>query len=125
MSTLDECRGTLHPGGRLIFEARDPSKGSWKTWNRSQSYQVIDAPGLGKVEMWVDLIDVQLPLVSFRHTFVFQREGTVQTSDSTLKFRSKSEILESLYAANLSVDDIRDAPDRPGLEFVFIARRHD
>ncbi|MDF2961945.1 MAG: class SAM-dependent methyltransferase [Paenibacillus sp.] len=122
MSTLRECRGVIRPGGRLVFEVRDPSKEAWKDWNREQSYQVIEAPEIGKVEKWVDLVDVQLPLVSFRQTFVFQRDETVLTSDSTLRFRSKSEIVDSLFTANLPVEDIRDAPDRPGLEFVFIAR---
>jgi ubiquinone/menaquinone biosynthesis C-methylase UbiE len=122
MSTLRECRAVIRPGGRLVFEVRDPSKKAWKDWNREQSYQVIESPEIGKVEKWVDLVDLQLPLVSFRQTFVFHRHGTVLTSDSTLRFRSKSEIIDSLFTANLPIEDIRDAPDRPGLEFVFIAR---
>lgn len=122
LSTLRECRDVIRPGGRLVFEVRDPSKEAWKDWSREQSYQEIEVPEIGKVEKWVDLIDVQLPLVSFRQTFVFRRDGTVLTSDSTLRFRSKSEIVDSLFTANLPVEDIRDAPDRPGLEFVFIAR---
>lgn len=122
MSTLRECRSVIRPGGRLVFEVRDPSKEAWKDWKREQSYQVIEVPEIGRVETWVDLVDVRLPLVSFRHTFVFERDGMVLTSGSTLRFRSQSEIIDSLLAANLHVEDIRDAPDRPGLEFVFIAR---
>jgi ubiquinone/menaquinone biosynthesis C-methylase UbiE len=125
MSTLRQCRGVIRSGGRLVFEVRDPSKEAWKDWNREQSYQVIETPEIGRVEKWVELIDVQLPLVSFRQIFAFQRDGTVLTSDSTLRFRSKSEIFDSLFAANLHVEDVRDAPDRPGLEFVFIARCQD
>jgi ubiquinone/menaquinone biosynthesis C-methylase UbiE len=122
MSTLRVCRDVIRPGGRLVFEVRDPSKEAWKDWNRGQSYQVIEAPEIGKVEKWVDLLDVQLPLVTFRQTFVFQRDGLVISSDSTLRFRSQSEIIDSLCVTNLPVEDIRNAPDRPGLEFVFIAR---
>ncbi|MFB5678216.1 class I SAM-dependent methyltransferase [Paenibacillus terreus] len=122
MSTLRQCRSAIRPGGRLVFEVRDPSKEAWKGWSREESYQVIEAPEIGKIETWVDLLDVQLPLVSFRHTFVFHKDGTVLTSDSTLRFRSKSDIIASLFSADLLVEEIRDAPDRPGLEFVFIAR---
>lgn len=124
-STLRECRGALRPGGRLVFEVRDPSKEAWRDWNREKSYQAIEAPAVGKVEKWVDLLDVQLPLVTFRQTFVFEKDGSILTSDSTLRFRSKSEIMDSLFSANLPVEDVRDAPDRPGLEFVFIARGPD
>ena len=56
-------------------------------------------------------------------TFVFDSDGAVLTSDSTLRFRSHDELTDSLIAANLAVDEVRDAPDRPGREFVFIAQR--
>jgi SAM-dependent methyltransferase len=62
-------------------------------------------------------------LVSFRSTVVFASDGAVLTSDSTLRFRERAEIAGSLASAGLVVDEVRDAPDRPGLEFVFIARR--
>ncbi|MBD2870362.1 class I SAM-dependent methyltransferase [Paenibacillus arenilitoris] len=123
IATLRKCRDVIQPGGRLVFEVRNPSKEAWKDWNREQTYQVVNVPDIGRIEKWVDLIDVQLPLVSFRQTFVFQKDGTVLTSDSTLRFRNKFEIIDSLRSANFHVDDIRDAVDRPGLEFVFIARR--
>jgi ubiquinone/menaquinone biosynthesis C-methylase UbiE len=122
MSTLRVCRDIIRPGGRLVFEVRDPSKEAWKDWNREQSFQVIDVPEIGKIEKWVDLLNVQLPLVTFRQTFVFQKDGAVISSDSTLKFRNRSEIIDSIRGTNLHVEDIRDAPDRPGLEFVFVTR---
>lgn len=122
-ATLRACRGALRPGGRLVFETRDPAREAWKNWNREHSYELLDIPEIGTVETWVELIDVRLALVSFRHTFVFQKDGAVVTSDSTLRFRGRSEIIDSLLAADLVVESIREAPDRPGLEFVFVARR--
>jgi hypothetical protein len=49
----------------------------------------------------------------------------VLTSDSTLRFRGREELSGSLAAAGLVTDEIRDAPDRPGREFVVIAQRPD
>ena len=69
---------------------------------------------------WVEVTDVDLPFVSFQQTFVFEDERTVLTSESTLRFRDRSEISESLTAAGFSILDVHDAPDRPGLEFVFV-----
>lgn len=37
--------------------------------------------------------------------------------------RIRDELADSLIAADLPVDEIRDATDRPGRELVFIARR--
>jgi hypothetical protein len=56
---------------------------------------------------------------------VFEADGSVETSDSTLRFRSRPEIASSLREAGFAVEDVRDAPDRPGRELVFIARRDD
>ena len=42
---------------------------------------------------------------------------------STLRFRTRAEVEASLVAAGFAVADVRDAPDRPGRELVFLARR--
>jgi hypothetical protein len=49
----------------------------------------------------------------------------VSTSESTLRFRHRDEVTASLVAAGYLVDEVRQAPDRPGRELVFIARRAD
>ncbi|MEU0500959.1 hypothetical protein [Nocardia sp. NPDC005998] len=66
---------------------------------------------------------VQLPLVSFRHTYTFATDGAVVVSDSTLRFRHRTEVEADLVAHGYQVRDVRDAPDRPGREFVFIAEK--
>jgi SAM-dependent methyltransferase len=115
------CRA-LRPGGRLVFESRNPAKKAWLGWTRDQTYRRVIIPGTGPVQTWTDLTGVEGNLVSFRTTFVFDRDGAVLTSDSTLRFRSRDELAESLAAASLTAEQVRDAPDRPGREFVFIAR---
>jgi hypothetical protein len=54
---------------------------------------------------------------------VFEKDGAVLTSDSTLRFRGRDEVARSLLAAGFAVTEVRDAPDRPGREFVFVAAR--
>ncbi|GLX66670.1 class I SAM-dependent methyltransferase [Paenibacillus glycanilyticus] len=120
---LRACQEAIRPGGRLVFEVRDPAMEAWNNWNRESTYQCLERSDFGRVETWVDLLEVNLPWVTFRHTFIFCREGKELTSDSTLRFRSKEEIMDALSEARFVVEEIRDAPDRPGLEFVFIARR--
>ena len=123
-STLRGVRAALRPAGRLVFESRDPAKKAWLEWNRDRSHRRIVVDGVGPLETWVELSDVQRDLVSFRSSFVFERDGAVFTSESTLRFRNRDEIVDSLLHAGMTVEDIRDAPDRPGREFVFIARRN-
>lgn len=121
-ATLRAIRGALQPGGRLVFESRDPAKKAWLEWNRDQTYRRAVIPGAGPVETWTDLTGVEGSRVSFRMTFVFGSDGAMLTSDSTLRFRGRSELADSLAAAGLVVEEVRDASDRPGREFVFIAR---
>jgi len=121
--TLRGAYAALRPGGRLVFETRDPARRAWEEWNREASYAVTDVPGTGAVESWVELLDVDGPLVTFRWTYVFAADGQVLTSDSTLRFREREEVESDVRAEGFVLDGIRDAPDRPGRELVFVARR--
>ena len=112
----------LRPGGRLVFEVRDPSFRGWEEWTPEASMSTTDTVH-GPVESWVQLTCVDLPLVSFRWTFRFLDDDITLESDSILRFRSKAEIVSTLRAARFDVDDVREAPDRPGREFVVVARR--
>jgi SAM-dependent methyltransferase len=122
-STLRGGYAALRPGGHLVFETRDPAKKAWLEWNRRDSQARTDIPGVGGVETWVEVTDVSGDLVSFRWTITFLRDGAVFTSDSTLRFRSRVEVEDSLAATGFMLVDVRDAPDRPGGELVLIARR--
>ena len=120
--TLRGIHDALRPDGRLVFETRDPASEAWREWNRAASYGVTQVDGMGAVESWVELIEVTLPLVSFRGTCVFP-DGEVLTSDSTLRFREREEVCVALAEQGYVVDEVRGAPDRPGRELVFFARR--
>ncbi len=120
--TLRGIHDALRPDGRLVFETRDPASEAWRAWTRAASYGVTQVDGVGAVESWVELIDVTLPLVGFRGTCVFP-DGEVLTSDSTLRFREREEVYAALAEQGYVVDEVRGAPDRPGRELVFFARR--
>ncbi|MFE0420887.1 hypothetical protein ACFW15_00080, partial [Streptomyces sp. NPDC058953] len=111
------------PGALHVFETRDPARRAWEAWNRTESYEVVSVPGVGEIESWYDVLDVTEPLVTFRQTLIFRASGDVLTSDSTLRFRSRDELAADLAAAGFPGHEIRDAPDRPGREFVVVAER--
>ena len=122
-ATLRCTYAALRAGGRLVLETRVPQRKAWLRWNRAQSYQRVEIPGVGAVTTWDEVTDVHDELVTFRGTIIFEKDGTVRTSDSTLRFRERDEVAESLERAEFIVEDVLDAPDRPGLEMVFVARR--
>ncbi|MBA3265896.1 MAG: class I SAM-dependent methyltransferase [Nocardioidaceae bacterium] len=120
-TTLAVVRRCLRPGGHLVFETRRPERRGWEEWTREQSETVTEVPGHGLIRHWVQLTKVDLPLVSFEAVRVFGDQTL--TSTSTLRFRSEDEIAASLGASGYVVREVREAPDRPGRELVFVTQR--
>ena len=63
-----------------------------------QTYAITDIPGVGRVQDWNEVIDVDLPLVTFDGTCVFESDGAVVTSTSTLAFRERETVTADLAA---------------------------
>ncbi|MEN0130495.1 MAG: class I SAM-dependent methyltransferase [Brevundimonas sp.] len=121
-ANLAGIHAALRPGGSLVFESRVPARRAWESWVREHTTDEQDVPGVGLVRTWCDLLEVAEPLVTFRWTNVMP-DGTTIESDSTLRFRTEAETRADLTAAGFVVDEVRDAPDRPGAEHVYLAHR--
>ena len=121
-ATLRGVRAALRPGGHLVFETRVPERRSWESWGGSPS--TTEVPGLGPVTEWYVVTRVREDplLVTFDAHNLFP-DGEDIVSTSTLRFRSREELDASLHGAGFEVMDVRDAPDRPGGEWVYVARR--
>jgi SAM-dependent methyltransferase len=113
----------LRPRGYLVFETRRPEWRAWEKWAAEAGRRVLDIPGIGPVEQRSEVTGVNLPFVSIHGAYTFRADGAVIVSDSTLRFRSRDEVESSLFAHDYRVLDVRQAPDRPGREFVFITER--
>jgi SAM-dependent methyltransferase len=122
-STLDAVHCALRPGGVFAFETRNPARQAWEQWNKDKTFVDDVVPGIGRVSTWVDVLDVATTTVTFRTTYTFHDEQLTLTSHSTLRFRNRDDLAASLAHAAFDVVDIRDAPDRPGREWVYVARR--
>ncbi len=92
VATLYGVRAALAPGGRFVFETRDPAREAWLEWNREATYQRVEVAGVGVVEKWTELVEVREPFVTFRSEYVFESDGARLTSESTLRFRSRAEV---------------------------------
>jgi len=122
MSTLGGIHRSLRTNGHLVFETRDPSREAWLEWTPGRTYQRATTADGDLVETWCELMSVDGEFVTFRWTNRFESDGATIVSDSTLRFRTRDEIECSLDTSGYEVDEVRDAPDRPRKEMVFIAR---
>ena len=123
LATLRGVHAALRLGGHLVVETRDPAARAWEEWDRATTYRRTPVPDAGEVESWCEVLEVAWPLVTFRWTFAFASDGAALTSDSTLRFRDRAELAASLDPAGFDLQEVRDAPDRPGRELVFLARK--
>lgn len=120
---LAAAAARIRPGGLLVFETRDPHRRAWEGWTPDATRTTAALPNGDVATTSCRVTDVDLPFVSFRHTTTFDSDGVTLTSDSTLRFRDRVEIDDSLERAGFDVVDVRDAPDRPGREWVYLAQR--
>lgn len=54
------------------------------------------------VQSWSEVTDIRGDLVSFRSIFAFEADGATLTSESTLRFRQRDEVADSLMSAGSS-----------------------
>lgn len=125
LRTLSELHAAIRPGGYLVFETRDPAYRGWEGWTEAATRSTTAVPDVGRVTDWVQVTEVidDGALVTFESPNLFEADGSAIVSRSTLRFRSRDQVEASLAATGFAVDEVRDAPDRPGRELVFVARR--
>jgi ubiquinone/menaquinone biosynthesis C-methylase UbiE len=123
LTTLAGVYAALRPGGHLVFESVDPASQPWLGWNRETTYVRRESPDVGVFESWLEVTGVDGDLVSTRRTYLFAADKVTLTSEGTRRYPPRVVIEESLTAAGFELAEVRDAPDRPGRELVFIARK--
>lgn len=120
-NTLSAVRMNLNATGTFVFETRDPAVRAWEDWNITTE-RVFETKASGPVGFRREVVDVDevRGIVTFEAMYRFD-DGVELTSSSTLRFCSRTEIEADLTATGFGLRAVRDAPDRPGLEFVFLA----
>jgi len=103
--TLGDLHRALVPGGRLVFDSRDPDDREWERWNPVDSGVTVELPDGRMVRVWTDATAAPGGVVTFTRHYVFPG-GEVPQSTSTLRFRSQDEIRSSLAVAGFTVDAV-------------------
>lgn len=122
LATLRAIRDCLRPGGHLAFETRNPADRGWERWTQEQSRHVVDVPGQGPVEDWVQVTEVRGDLVTFESPTIFHADGERIESTTTLRFRDEGVLRDSLQQAGYAGVDVRDLPYAPGRGWLVVAR---
>jgi hypothetical protein len=108
---LADVRRALRPGGRLAFETRNPAVQGWRGWTREESFGSYPWPGGGSYDSWVQVSSVEPGLVSFDGVTGLP-DGRTITSPSTLRFRTREQVEQSLGAAGFAIEKVYGDWDR-------------
>jgi SAM-dependent methyltransferase len=99
-AALASLHAHLAPGGRLAFETRNPAVRAWRTWTPKETFQAVEVPDLGRVEVWHDLRTAEDGRVTFDTHFHFA-DSSAAVEPSTLRFMDRDELAGFLAEAGL------------------------
>ncbi len=113
--TLGRINMALQSGGHLAFESRNPNIKAWEGWNRESTFQTINSRN-GPIESWLEILDVCEGKVTMRGYNHFLESGEEVLVDSTLRFRSQEELIQSLNDNSFVVENVFGGWDRRPIE---------
>lgn len=99
LTALRNIHRHMVPSGRLILESRNPLARAWEDWTRekTRAQRVID--GIGPVDVYYQIKDVEDEHVTFDAVFTIEATGETLVSESRLRFAPVETIRRLLSAA--------------------------
>jgi SAM-dependent methyltransferase len=127
-TALGAIHRALRPGGRVAFDSRNPGAQAWARWTPQVSRRSIQHAAHGPIEVWEQLNEVAGECVRFEIHYRFLWSGEELVSTDELRFRTRTEVTQSLIDAGFSVEHVfGDWDGQPveagSREFIFQAVR--
>lgn len=103
--TLLDIHRVLAPGGRLIFDSRDPRSRAWERWTPAQTRNELTLADGTHVQLWIDSAPSANGLVNITEHRLFA-DGSREFEDAVLAFRSEQQLRTHLSDAGLHVSSV-------------------
>lgn len=103
-AVVDTIAAHLAPGGRFVFDTRNPAAEEWRAWTEERSRRTVEHPVHGRVEAWNEVEhDAATGVVTYR-TLYRLADGTALSADSRIAFPVKDEVERAIGEAGLAVE---------------------
>lgn len=93
----------LRPGGRFVFETRNPADRAWERWSDDYASSTLNAQG-ETVTVTHQLDSVEGEVVTFTEVFDSPAWDSPTRSQSTLRFLEAPQLADFIHSAHLSID---------------------
>ncbi|MFD6095780.1 class I SAM-dependent DNA methyltransferase [Nocardiopsis flavescens] len=103
-AVLAAVRRALAPGGRFVFETRDPAARGWRAWD-PERVRTVRGPGGRRATCVHRLREVRGDLVTFTGDYVLEGWAEPVVSRSTLRFLDAAALDGFLAGAGLAVQE--------------------
>ncbi|MBT2587087.1 class I SAM-dependent methyltransferase [Arthrobacter sp. ISL-95] len=103
--TLADLHRTLVPGGRLVFDSRDPVAQAWKYWTPAETRRVHTLPDGSIVETWIESAVETDGFVTLTEHRVLNG-STEESETSVLAFRTEDQLRQDLNSAGFTLDHL-------------------
>jgi SAM-dependent methyltransferase len=94
----------LAPGGRFVFDTRNPAAEEWRTWVPERSRRRIEHPRHGHVESWNDVDYDAATGIARYDTFYALADGKTLHAEARIAFVDRDVLATEIAAAGLVVD---------------------
>ncbi|MDQ0347712.1 class I SAM-dependent methyltransferase [Ancylobacter vacuolatus] len=93
----------LAPGGRFIFDSRNPAVREWEEWQPQNSRREFDHPAHGRIEAWNTARCDELSGIVTYGTYYRLDDGRTLSAQSRIRFTPKTDLERRITQAGLSV----------------------
>lgn len=95
----------LAPGGRFIFDSRNPACREWEEWGPQQSLRSVPHPRFGEVTAWNDVLeDAETGIVTYETHYEIRATGKRLSAASHIAFPDKAELETLITQAGLRTE---------------------
>ncbi|MFC5132943.1 class I SAM-dependent methyltransferase [Paeniglutamicibacter kerguelensis] len=103
--TLRDVRSALVPGGRLVFDSRDPQARAWERWTPANTRSHLTLPDGTALQLWIDAAELEQGLVGItEHRFL--ADGNREFEDALLAFRGEAALRRDLAETGFTVGPV-------------------
>ncbi len=104
-AALSTIAAHLAPGGRFIFDTRNPAVQAWRRWTPGPSKRRLEPPGLGGIEAWNDVAqDAATGIITYWTHYRVVDSGEHSWASSRIRFTSGERLAAMLADSGLAVD---------------------